>query len=59
MSRVQVIPSGAWVMGRIPDLWIRQNSGLVAEIEWLPDGRVALDLRIKWQIHRDPLPPTQ
>lgn len=57
-TKIQHFPDGAWVMARIPDVWIMQASGETATIEWLPDGRVALDLKIAWQIHRDELPPT-
>jgi hypothetical protein len=48
-----------WVKARVPDVWLQQNTGQTVAIEWLPDGRVVLDLNIRWEIHRDALPPTQ
>ena len=56
-ARLQHIPTGVWVKARIPNTWIRQDTGQTITLEWLPDGRVALDLTIPWQIHRDTLPP--
>lgn len=58
-SRIQHFPHGVWVKARIPDMWIRQASGEPATVEWLPDGRAALDLKVPWETHRDALPPTQ
>jgi hypothetical protein len=58
-SRIQKIPSGAWVKARVPDVWIQQSTGHDVDVEWLPDGRVVLDLTIRWRIHWDTLPPTQ
>jgi hypothetical protein len=58
-SKIQRLPSGAWVKARVPDVWLQQNTGQTVDVEWLPDGRAALDLTIRWEIHRDALPPTQ
>jgi predicted DNA-binding transcriptional regulator AlpA len=57
-SQYQHFPHGAWVKAHgVPDTWIRQSSGHTALVEWLPDGRAALDLAIQWEIHRDSMPP--
>jgi hypothetical protein len=58
-SRIQHIPSGAWAKGRVPNVWIQQSTGQTVTVEWLPDGRVALDLTIRWRIHWDAIPPSQ
>lgn len=57
-SRIQHLLSGVWVKARIPNTWIRQDSGDTATIEWFLDGRTVLDLKIQWQIHRDTIPPS-
>lgn len=55
-SRIQHFPHGVWVKARISDVWIRQDTGQPAQIEW-HNGLATLDLAIPWEIHRDALPP--